>query len=1412
MLLYNAQEPTDFESYQEQGDIGFLSVAGAQFDTFKYEDLSTSRGRNLDEELLKEVHKVHDLAPEMFGPSFLPAFESSSTEILKESWRQATQGNVGMLQGGLQLALVNSIASTKSKDSLSSDWQGIIEPNLEALRERFPDANIRNRDEIDADIAAQAKMLRDDFEETYSYADPYAAFFGALGGGAVASMADPINIMTLPIGAGKVAGASFVQGLSIIVARSFGIGFATEAAIQPLVYDYKKEIESPYDLQDALFNMSAAGVGNGLLNGLGHSIARGFDRITSKQELPNTHETRRLRKEIQDLLELQTFADETGAKTVGELEVHLKALNTAMADIEAGRQVDYDSLGKTIEAEYLELFDVEVNGARATMDYIAQKRYELEESFDPDLYAKQEQLQKFADQKLTKWELKQAQNKADIETTGELNQETDLDAIREIQKADFDRSVGEDTIRQNEEANIANNDLRASRRDEGDMIALKQQMDDLDKQYSEQVDYHSAAKKARDQYVVDKAEETNQAIAVAPTDTPRMMAVKTAVNRIAASMGANDIKVRVYEDDFQSQIADPDSLRFSKIEDIDLKESDMDKLMDEIPYIDDFSFLEGKTVRPTLADLTDAGVAYTGIDSSQVDSRVLQGGPDFPFLLSSIMNDIVWAVQGKAVPKKMRGSDYVMVLGMSQEAHQSNATVTKAVFDTLEAYIRDKRISKANIKAIDEHIRKKFPDFKTVGNVKNFDAYAKKLTFEKRAKLVKEIASAKVQDLGAPSVKRILKKLISKEYSGYDLGDAMVIIKVDPNQPTVKLGEDGTREHDSYKYGLKGKVVGRLRSGVKAKNLFPELFEKRRGEGKPESGDNYALSRALPVQTITKEMLANFRTESFGSIASPRQLKLSLDMIRGNWRDSGSTVKNGGVSVTDFVNAVKTSEASATLTPYVAKEVKKDIKKGTMNVYQLGDSEIFFATQKGYSHNKEYGMDHPELGPDNIALVGVVNNETSAKGVGAPSVVLKAIEEGVTVLDAYAVKSARHPNGYLPDTYGKFGFEEVARTKFDQSYSTPRELEDLKKVWSDNGWNESDGYPDIVVMKWRGSDDLRQNATRRFDAEDFRGADNNPARGSVAKADAIDRGRDLGSTEEPLSGAANLGNDTGSVRASDGSRGSSRAHSAVREALDLDDTDLSNLGVSRAEINEVKDILGVRYSMEGGKAEAAINPETGELHINASAFRNEAHLMQVMREEIIGHYGLRKSLGGDFQGVINDIKSTALTNPELRQMWVDLSGIDPQTRQIINPNAPYKGMADDVIADEIISKMAREEVSDTTFMTLKNIIIKALRKIGLVKDDITISEMRALVVKSEQALKKNVVKKPTITGMKPQLKQIDEPLNNEAIDAEAARIVSDETTDQVIFDQNGNTINLRDALMEDDNDIAGIESIRVCML
>ena len=165
MLLYNAQEPTDFESYQERGDVGFTDVAGAQIDTFMYEDLSNSRDSNIDEELWKEVHKVNGLAPEMFGPKTKPQSNPNAPKILQDAWNETAQG-----QDAMRL----------------SDWESMVEPNLEALKARFPDANIRNRDEIDADIATQAKAYRDEFEELYSYADPYAGFFGTLAGGAAA--------------------------------------------------------------------------------------------------------------------------------------------------------------------------------------------------------------------------------------------------------------------------------------------------------------------------------------------------------------------------------------------------------------------------------------------------------------------------------------------------------------------------------------------------------------------------------------------------------------------------------------------------------------------------------------------------------------------------------------------------------------------------------------------------------------------------------------------------------------------------------------------------------------------------------------------------------------------------------------------------------------------------------------------------------------------------------------------------------------------------------------------------------------------------------------------------------------------------------------------------------------------------
>ena len=1394
MLLYNAQEPTDFESYQEQGDVGFTNVAGAQIDTFIYEDLSNSRERNLDAELWKEVYKVHDLAPEMFGPKSIPQTNPNAPKILQQAWDETAQAeNAARL----------------------SDWESMIEPNLEALKSRFPESNIRNRDEIDTDIAAQAKVLRDKFEKTYSYADPYAAFFGTLGGAAAASMADPINIMTLPLGGGKVAGASFIKGLGIVVARGFGIGVVTETALQPFVYDYKKEIESPYDLQDALFNMAAAGVGNGLLNGAGHSIARGFDKIVGKQELPDTHETRRLRKDIQALLELQTFADETGAKTVGELEIHLKALNTAMADIDAGRQVDYDSLGKTIEAEYLELFDVEVNGARATMDYIAQKRYELEESFDPDLYAKQEQLQKFADQKLTKWELKQAQNKADIETTGELNQETDLDAIREIQKADFDRSVGEDTIRQNEEANIANNDLRASRRDEGDMIALKQQMDDLDNKYSEQVDYHSAAKKARDQYVVDKAEETNQAISVAPTDTPRMMAVKTAVNRIAASMGANDIKVRVYEGnpeldgDMRYSLADGGvSTRVPTA-----KASTEDALTEDLLVGADVDLADPIT----LAKNTEKINEYDGYIPKAANETPEEIAINF---IDQVKQNLLWLHD--LVPDDIRKRSHMWYTGANRitEGFAARYGYTNEQSAGVMAVLSPQKDWYMNA-SLGERVMDTYTNHQDTLWSSEMDLVASDATPTKVGKVMLPKGILARNDKNIEVLKSIQGKALKDLDDDIQIAAWIRVFDEAHNKRSHRIvtPEGGFIEFATTKNGSEkitgwgsfseiAKAVSVLRDGSpknvsdqmgamhKVRNFYNNILLPDSPNGhvtidthavaagliKPLSGNhtevshNFGTGAASSSRTGSKGTYGLY-AEAYRQAASERGIlarqmqSITWEAVRGMFSPAFKGSAKNQKLISDFWQSHKSGKISLD-------EVRQEILDAADGI-----EDPSWHRSSGDVADKEWSSSYK----GDLPTGGISRNSeleaATGRGVGIDAA------RGDTSLDSGGVEGVTIKD----DLSGSVKIEKDGKNVGEITYTESNGVVQIKRS-------------DVEIAgKGIGTNAYAQFISQKIDE------------GKIVTSDAIvstpaqrvyEKLKDLGFTLKKADDTRLLPNKITTLSRED-LKSQRQSFGTVYDK----ESGVRSVGAGVYDGPPVYTIgLPERYSKSGDTIEAAINPETGELHINASAFRDEAHLMQVMREEIIGHYGLRKSLGGDFQGVINDIKSTALTNPELRQMWVDLSGIDPQTRQIINPNAPYKGMADDVIADEIISKMAREEVSDTTFMTLKNIIIKALRKIGLVKDDITISEMRALVVKSEQALKKNVVKKPTITGMKPQLKQIDEPLNNEAIDAEAARIVSDETTDQVIFDQNGNTINLRDALMEDDNDIAGIESIRVCML
>jgi GNAT superfamily N-acetyltransferase len=1008
----------------------------------------------------------------------------------------------------------------------------------------------------------------------------------------------------------------------------------TEGAIQPFVYNYKQEINSPYELTDALFNMAAGGIGQGLLSGAGHAIGKGFSKLIGKHELPDTHETRALRRDIQKLLELQHFADETGAKTVGELEIHLNALNKAMADIQAGRKVDYDSLGKTIEREYLELFDTEINGTRSTMDHIANLRHKLDQIFDADLHSKQQQLEQFGEQKLSPLELNRAKAKADTQTEGELNQETDLDAIREIQKNAWEKTVGEDTVRLNDEANKANNELRASRRDEGDMIAMKKEMDALDQQYSDAVEYHRAAKKARDVYVADQAEQTSQAIKIAPTDTPRMRAVKDAVNRIVLSLGGQDIKVRVYE-------GNPDV------------DGDMRFSMDDGEGSAGWAAAEAK-----------------GLDMSQ---------------------------EGRMARAKAMGFD------VDTPVYHSTA--------------------------------------------KDFDAFDPDRAIGTQFWTTTDRASIEAGEVGAQGsgvIKTLYHRI--KNPAGWDEYDKLGIDEL------IARGYDGLKLSDpDGSFTFVAFDPSQYRSVNAA--FDPDFIDSPNLRYSLSSKETITADNAQLTSLVDEIELSGIELDVY--IRNGGEIYLSKIALPKDGRGEGA----GTAAMSKLIDFANRTGRTIALTP--------DLTYGATSIKRLKK----FYTRLGFVNNtgknKDFSfMESMYRKPDSNLRYSLSKQEVAA-------------------MRALATKQ-RHG--------------EDVDTDYRMTHTSPiregaNSIDDLSDIYPDDVYNES------LALRYYGTGD------KAMDAESVRiiaSLKDNPD-AYVIIYRSVPEGVDDINAGDWVSINREYAESHGASWVDNGK------YTIIEEEVRA--RDIVTNGDSIHEWGyDPNGRLGERFSKSGDTIEAAINPETGELHINASAFRDEAHLMEVIREEVIGHYGLRKVLGDNFQSVIDDIKATAMTNPELRQMWIDLSGVDPQTKQVINPNAPYKGMADDVIADEIISKMARNEISDTTWLKLKNIIIKALRKIGLVKDDITISEMKALVVKSEKALKKNAVKPAKITGLTPQAKPNDEALHNEAVEAEAARVINDETVEGVVFDEHGNTVNFRDALIEDENEIAAIESVKVCML
>jgi hypothetical protein len=619
--------------------------------------------------------------------------------------------------------------------------------------------------------------------------------------------------------------------------------------------------------------------------------------------------------------------------------------------------------------------------------------------------------------------------------------------------------------------------------------------------------------------------------------------------------------------------------------------------------------LVGMNIYPTIADRTAAAALFKGVDSSELEAAIpLLGGPNFPLRKSNVQAGVGWADRGKGVisqkeSKAESGADHMMVVLGDADMHKSNTTVNNAFFSTLEAYAKDKRIPPENAELLnnlvkesqtkDPKIAEHIGNFPGVEDPKKLDDYLQSISFEARARLMDILSSKKAQELGVPSFQRILDETREKSMAGNRWGDGALILKMEDNSPMIKLGEEGTQPHFDFPYGKRGKIVGRLKTPVNYELLWQDWLENASDTAKKRAYDaaveeaqkvglplpkqedfefkpntRRAFELAKPIVNVTQDLVDRIGPLEQANIDSSRQARLSSDLARANWKTSDVAKNKGGISQQEFIDAIHNSPAKSVLNEYTPEEVKQKVKSGEMQLFQLGDDgQIFFSLLKGDpAYASDYGIDIPEIGNNEVKLSSVINNEQGAKGIAGPAVVLKALENGATVLDAFAVKNDKYPNGFLPTLYEAFGFQKVGEVPFDPQYYTNTKLKDAVKYWKDStkGYDPNvHGYPPLVIMKWKGTDAQRQNIIRRYLEGGLDGL--LAGRASENVNDFAKKSRSLAGAEVGESALPNESGVRGDQGTGVGSSLTSKPRDVIKGIANLTDNELKNLGLTVAD-------------------------------------------------------------------------------------------------------------------------------------------------------------------------------------------------------------------------------------------------------
>lgn len=536
--------------------------------------------------------------------------------------------------------------------------------------------------------------------------------------------------------------------------------------------------------------------------------------------------------------------------------------------------------------------------------------------------------------------------------------------------------------------------------------------------------------------------------------------------------------------------------------------------------------LEGASIYPMFADLTAAGSTYDKLDGLPLAPTPYLGGPNFPWLKAYRDAGVVWAFNKVGVISKVRnkvralreqslaqggdGRVVITMLAMKDDAHTSNEMTINALLRTLEGVIKAGQFPEGQLQKAHDLITSKsnkkddgYAGLATLPMLDDAPAlhdWIRQATFTTRKAMANEMNSAAFRSLeGMFPVGRVIREAVDPDYRATQQGDALLAMEIDPDADDLIIDFDDPAQagdiprHPAYRYGMRGTLVGSFSTHIPMEVLYKDLLEEVTSRSKEGSNPKFLMERLRTTdeQIVTPEIVR--QAEVIEQLHDYRVAQAYTAGLAGQWRSSDDAANAGGINPAEFELALIENEAAATLTKYTKADIKAGKKDGSLRVFQLGDTRVqdgglnvWMGVKKGLDYREEYPSDVTNklvadgvLTDNETALVGVASNELGVQGMGTFQV-LKAIEEGVTVLDAFKVKSESKPAGLLPSIYATMGFEEVGEILFDPQYFTAAEIEDLKAVWSRQGWREGDAFPAVAIMKWRGDDAIRPEATKRF--------------------------------------------------------------------------------------------------------------------------------------------------------------------------------------------------------------------------------------------------------------------------------------------------------------------------------------------